>query len=211
MHSSEISEYNRDQLLSFQAIRGSCLLLADDELEQLIESFQPYLAFRKALQEFQSRYFQSFCAETCFRTGLSACCGFESIITFFADQVITYCVSPPEEQTAILRVLGRPNRSQRCVYLDAQGCIWKVPPISCAMFLCEQTKESVFAEHSESRTEWERFQAHEKEFTHPTQRILFDDVERFFLDREVRSPHMYYHFSPGLLRLKAKAGILDAT
>jgi hypothetical protein len=35
--------------------------------------------------------------------------------------------------------------------------------------------------------------------------VLFDELEAFFIERQCRSSLMYFHNSPGLLRVKAGA------
>jgi hypothetical protein len=208
-HSMTLGEYNRDQLMSFEALRDACSGMLDAHLQLLVERLQPYLAFRRELEDFHARYFRECCRQTCFQTGLSACCGFESIITFFADQAITWLISGEHQRQALFRVLQRPNRSGKCVFLGDNGCIWRVPPVSCALFLCDSAKAAVFGEHPEAAPVWEELRGREKAFTHPSRLVLFDELERVFLELGARSPHMFFHTSPGLLRFKAKAGILD--
>jgi hypothetical protein len=77
------------------------------------------------------------------------------------------------------------------------------------MFYCEQAKVAVFADAPEAAAIFEELRLLEKRFTHPDQPVLFDDLERHFRRKGLQTPQMYYHFSPGLLRLKAKGGILD--
>ena len=209
MHAVPISEYNRDQLLSLQAIHKACGRLPDVEILSLVERLGPYIEFRRQLESHQSQYFRDTCEANCFSTGLSACCGFESIITFFADHVINFLLSTPGENGRIVSVLGRANRTGRCVYLQATGCIWRLSPISCAMFLCEDAKQTVFTRHPEAVAPWAELREREKDYTYPTQPVLFDDLEKVFRGLGVDSPNMYFHTSPGLLRLKARAGILE--
>jgi hypothetical protein len=192
-----MSEYNRDQWMSFQSIQKACAKLDPSQLQELRENLQPYLHFRRELEEYQCRYFGPICRESCFETYLSSCCGFESIITFFADQVITFLLSTPEEIAALSKALERPNKTGKCVYLGENGCIWRVRPISCAMFLCDQVKKIVFERHSEAKSLWKDFQEQEKEYNWPTKPVLFDELEKYFLPLGVESPHLYFHRSPG--------------
>lgn len=207
MHLDRVSEYHRHQWASFKAIEKACRNLSDLQLLELQECLSTYLQFREDLAAYQQRYFGDFCRATCFDSGVSACCGFESIITFFADQVVTSLLSTPEQMEAIFRKLEQPNQSSNCVFLGDTGCIWRLPPISCAMFLCEQAKRNVFDENQHARAIWEEFLRLEKEYTHPTQPVLFDDIESYFILLGVDSPHMYFHQSPGLLRLKSRSGL----
>jgi hypothetical protein len=206
-----ISDYNRDQWNSFNAIEKACRGLPHFELEKLKRSLESYLHFRNNLDSYQQQYFGRFCRTTCFDGGLSACCGFESIFTFFADQIITFLLSTPEEHAALLHMLEQPNKTERCVYLGERGCLWGVTPISCAMFFCEQAKRTVFSENRHAQVIWEQLRLQEKAYTFPTQPVLFDDMERYFIDLGVDSPHMYFHKSPGLLRVKAQSAFSLST
>lgn len=194
-------EYNREQVRSFHAIRTALADMDSTRLGALRELIEPYLAFRRDLDDFHARHIVGLCDKACFKTGVSACCGFESIFTYFADQVIAWLVSSERERNDLLRVLARPNSTMHCVYLGTRGCIWKTSPISCAMFLCEQAKRVVAANGAEN---WARLQRREKDFTRPDKPILFDDIERIFMEAGVTSPHMYCHRLPGLLKLKAR-------
>jgi hypothetical protein len=207
MNLDRVSEYNREQWTGFKAIEKACRNLSDLELKELGENLKSYLQFREALAAYQQKYFGTFCQTACFESRISACCGFESIFTFFADQLITYLLSTPEQMEAIFRKLEQPNQSSNCVFLGETGCIWSLPPISCAMFLCEQAKRSVFDQDRHAEAIWDEFRRLEKEYTHPTKPVLFDDVESYFILLGVDSPHMYFHQSPGLLRLKSRSGL----
>jgi hypothetical protein len=208
MENQRLSEYNRDQLESFRALAEAVERLTAGEIRELRDSWVPYLGFRVELDAFFEASFLPTCRETCFNTKWSACCGFESIFTFFADLVITYVESEPRERAALFEVLSKPNTGRHCVYLGDKGCLWKVTPISCAMFYCDPAKTLAFEERPEAKPAWETLQASEKQFTYPTQRVLFDDLEVFFRLRGLDSPHMYFHRSPGLMRLKKRHGLI---
>ncbi|MFC1494817.1 hypothetical protein ACFL6W_06030 [Thermodesulfobacteriota bacterium] len=47
----------------------------------------------------------------------------------------------------------------------------------------------------------------EKCFTWPDKPVLFDELEALFIKKDFDSPLMYFHKSPGLLRVKSEAGI----
>lgn len=203
MNFQSVSEYNRDQLVGFGTIDKIVRQLPATEIARLKRELESYLEFRRALEQFYRDYFEPTCLESCFETHLSACCGFESIIIFFSDQVINYLVSEPDDMAAIFAALQRRNDSRHCVYLGANGCLWRVRPISCAMFFCEQAKDRVFSEFPQAREVWADLQQREKGFTLPTQPVLFDDLEAYFIERGAEAPNLYFHRSPGLLRLKA--------
>ncbi len=200
-------DYNRDQWQSFEAVRRVLEALSGEERALLEGMIRPYMDFRNRLDAFTHRRFESFCRKTCFDEGPAACCGFESIFTFFADQVVTLLHSNSEALRAIFRVLERPNRNRHCVYLGKAGCLWKVRPIGCALFFCDQAKAAVFERRPEALSDWESFRREEKEYTWPSKPVLFDELETFFMLRGADSPHLYFHRSPGLLRVKKRAGL----
>jgi hypothetical protein len=204
-----MSEYQRDQWLSLTTIRRALEEIPAVEHESLRSSLSEYLVFRRELADFHSRHFHEYCRRACYETGLSACCGFESIITFFADQLISCLLSETADLEDLMRVLERPNATGKCVFLGAEGCRWLVPPISCAMFYCDQAKNAVWRGNPDTTAAFEALRRREKDFTHPDKPVLFDDLERGFRQMGLQTPHMYYHSSPGLVLLKARAGILD--
>jgi hypothetical protein len=205
---SGVSEYNREQWSSLHALQKVLLDLSKFELQTLLNASEQYLRFREELDRFQLKVFGPHCKNVCYDTGLSACCGFESIFTFFADQVINSLYSTMDEIDGLLCLLEKPNLTSRCVYLGKTGCLWKIRPISCAMFVCEDVKESIFTKDPDSESTWMRFINREKEFTLPIKPVLFDDLENQFMRRGLQSPYMYYHQSPGLLSVKKRAGLI---
>lgn len=207
MQLCQVSEYNRDQGITFKAVNEALQRIGSTGVEKLKESVGPYLAFRRELEEFQAGFMEAFCRKSCFETGISGCCGFESIITFFADHAISFLLSEPREKELILGALEQPNRTKKCVYLARSGCIWKIRPIACAMFLCGKLKSGYIECDHKAKSVWTQFQDREKEFTWPTKPVLFDDLETYFMGLGVRSPHMHFHQSPGLIRLKARSGV----
>lgn len=205
-----LSEYNRDQWVSFMAIKSAMETMGERKRTALRNAVEPYLAFRSDLRRFHERFFAPHCATTCFTSARSACCGFESIFTFFADQVITYLVSDADGRERIFEALVRPYRPDRCVYLGPKGCVWTLPPISCAMFYCDEIKERVLQGRPNISGLWQRLRETERMFTYPDRPVLFDAIESVFLALGVSSPHMYFHTSPGLLRIKRKSGLWDS-
>lgn len=202
-----MSEYNQDQRTTLEAVRAALGGLAPSEREALRASIQPYLVFRHAVDRFFEEHFLPTCRRACFETGLSACCGFESIITFASDHAVNLLVSGASRVEALVEVLARPNASSHCVYLGPGGCLWSVRPISCAMFLCGQAKQQVFDAHPDCAAQWSRLQAEEKTFTFPDRPVLFDTLEGRLIALGVESPHLFFHQSPGLLRVKEQAGL----
>jgi hypothetical protein len=76
------------------------------------------------------------------------------------------------------------------------------------MFLCDRATNAVFDATPAARTQWERLREQEKRFKWPDRPVLFDYLERVFIDRGYRSTLMHLNLSPGLLRVKRNAGLL---
>ena len=178
---------------------------SDDVRAALFEKTKAYRQFRAELGTFLSERFGAVCSEKCFQSRLSACCAKDGILTFFGDQVVNVLVSTPLELDRLVVALHRSNSGYKCVYLSTQGCIWKIKPIVCEMFLCDAAKNDVFEKHPEAAQIWECFLHRRKGFTWPDHPVLFDFLEQYFIDRGETSPLMYLHNSPGLLRVKEKA------
>jgi hypothetical protein len=162
------------------------------------------MRFRADVAHFQRRYFSDVCTQNCFTSQTSACCGREGIATFFADVVINVVHSSDEEVDAILQILSEDSGGPNCVYLTEKGCLWQIKPIVCEMFLCQSAKESILERDNLLRSRWERLRRREKNYTWPRKPVLFDKLEEFFMREGFDSPLMYFHYSPGLLRLKAQ-------
>lgn len=201
------SEYNRDQWITFRAAADALRSLPSIEVAALRRSIEPYLHFRHTLDDCHRIHLEQACRKACYETGLSACCGFESIITFFADHVISLLCSEPEHIQILSVILQRPNLSGKCVYLTERGCLWTVRPIACAMFLCGRLKKDILQKNPEIESLWAQFLERERDFTWPSKPVLFDDLEKVFIRLAVKSPHMHFHQSPGLIRLKARSGL----
>lgn len=103
-----MSEYQRDQWLSLTAIRGALEQICEAERESLRASLSGYLTFRQELADFHFRHFDEHCQKACYETGLSACCGFESIITLFADQLISCLLSEPADLEVLIQTWSVP-------------------------------------------------------------------------------------------------------
>ncbi|MDL2270168.1 hypothetical protein LJC41_09440 [Desulfosarcina sp. OttesenSCG-928-G17] len=76
------------------------------------------------------------------------------------------------------------------------------------MFLCDRAMEAVFSQWPEAKTQWNDLRCREKDFKWPDQPVLFDHLEKVFLNLGLRSSLMHLNFSPGLLNVKRKAGLL---
>ena len=200
-----MSEYNKEQFAALCMVQQHLASLAVAPKEQLLKRLTGYLAFRKDVDNFLEEHFSGICTRTCYRDRLSACCSREGIITFFADMVINALMSAADEIEALKVVLQKPNRGFKCVYLGERGCMWRVKPIICEMFLCDRAQQTVFEQAPNLAAQWEAFIQAKKRYTWPDQPILFDDLEAVFLEAGLRSTLMYMHNSPGLLRVKRTA------
>jgi hypothetical protein len=78
------------------------------------------------------------------------------------------------------------------------------------MFLCDQAQQRVFEAQTDLQSRWEQFKQDKQRFTWPDRRVLFDDLESFFIQRGCTSALMYLHNSPGLLRVKKQAGLIGS-
>ena len=197
-----LSDYNREQLQTLQAVRKHLAILPEAQLRALQDKISDYLAFRAEVDAFLQQHFSGICSSTCYTSRLSACCSREGIITFFADVVINALQSTNEELDRLEQFLQGAQDKDKCVYLSSDGCRWKVRPIVCAMFLCDRAEETVFEDRPSLRKQWQELCRRKKRFTWPDRPVLFDDLEAFFIDCGCTSPLMYLHNSPGLLRVK---------
>lgn len=199
------SEYNRDQLEAISMVRKFLKGLSGAERSRMMEDIVPYLKFRAEVDDFQNRYLSGTCTQKCFTDRTSACCNREGIATFFADIVLNALVSTDRELDEMEDIIHRDRGGFKCVYLSGEGCIWRLKPIVCEMFLCSHVKDTVIASSPRLREKWEALRLREKWFTWPDRPVLFDDLEKIFIAAGYDSPLMYCHKSPGLLRLKARA------
>ena len=179
--------------------------LAPNARARLRRRIRSYLGFREEVARFQQAHLATVCSEKCFSTETSACCGREGIATFFADVVINILLSSPAEIDALLLAVSQPMAGPDCVYLSGKGCLWRLKPIVCEMFLCDHVKTRVLGEDRSLGNRWERLRRRERLYTWPTRRVLFDELEALLRAAGLDSPLMYFHKSPGLLRLKAQA------
>jgi hypothetical protein len=202
--SMELREYNRDQSEAIQMVRRHLSKLSKVQLERLRRRVRPYLRFRDDVADFQKQYFSEVCTQKCFTSQTSACCGREGIATFFADVLINVLLCKGEEVEGLLQTLSQDTGGFKCVYLGEKGCLWRLKPIVCEMFLCEHARDTVLGNDEALRDQWEKLRGREKRYTWPSGPVLFDELEEIFIRAGLDSPLMYFHRSPGLLRMKAK-------
>ncbi len=202
-----MNAYHKEQLDALRLVDRYLVNLSTFERRALDESVAEYLDFRHEVDFFLNRYFCEICSHTCYRSRLSACCSREGIITFFGDVVVNRLVATDDKVDKLLAVLRKSNDGFKCVYLSSGGCLWSVKPIVCQMYLCDRAKNEVFGKDSRLKDEWKLLEQRRKRFTWPDRPVLFDNLESRFLKAGVQSPLMYLHNSPGLLRVKQKAGL----
>jgi hypothetical protein len=202
-----LSEYNRDQIQSIHMVRSHLKGMPSQEIMNLRDTARPYMGFRGAVDNFQKKHLSGICTQKCFSDMKSACCNREGIATFFADVVINALFSSHDELDALEMALSRDMEGFKCVYLSDKGCLWKLKPIVCEMFLCEHARLALSGMDGSLLEEWDNFRKKEREFTWPDRPILFDELEKIFIKAGLDSPIMYFHKSPGLLRIKKDAGI----
>lgn len=202
-----MNTYHQEQLQTLKLVRNYLNGLTPQAYSDLKATLKDYLSFRNELDQFLTHHFNDICTEHCFRSRLSACCSREGIVAFFADVVVNAVMSDTDQLDRIESVLSQPNTGFKCVFLGYQGCLWQITPIVCAMFLCDSAQEKVFEGSEELRQCWEALEEQKKRFIWPDRPVLFDDLEALFIDAGLRSPLMYLHDSPGLLRVKKLAGI----
>lgn len=206
-----MSVYNREQAEALQIVRSGLGLLPARQVSELRAAVDDYLAYRRDVDRFFQRYFAGFCRSKCFQTGLSVCCSKEGIVTFFADVVINALLSKDEELDRLADTLARAHENRSCVYLGPQGCRWRLTPIVCAMFICEDAKTKAFLIDPASEPRWKSIQQQRKRYTWPDRPVLFDRLEQEFIDIGLSSTLMYLHHSPGMLRVKQQAAFLKST
>jgi hypothetical protein len=200
-----MNSYQKEQIEALFLVQRHLATLSASQRQCLESQISDYLLFREKVDAFLNAHFGHVCTKNCFQSDVSACCSREGIITFFADVVINGLVSFQGEIDALLSVLHKSNEGFKCIYLGNQGCMWRVKPIVCEMFLCKQAADDVFGKNPDAEKTWEELKQRRKQFTWPDRPVLFDDLERYFLDAGHSSSLMYMHNSPGLLRVKAQA------
>ena len=197
--------YQKEQSETLSMVQRHIATLSARERQGLESEIADYLLFRDEVDAFLCEYFSNVCTQKCFQNDLSACCSREGIITFFGDVVVNVLVSPYTVIHALMTVLQKRNRGFKCIYLGNHGCMWRIKPIVCEMFLCEQAKKEVFQEKPLAGQLWDELKQRKNRYTWPDRPVLFEALERYFIDAGYSSPLMYMHNSPGLLRVRKQA------
>lgn len=200
-----MNSYHKEQIDALTLVRHHLDSLPVSEQQALRAAVADYLLFRGQVDDFLENHFSEICTRTCYQSRISACCSREGIVTFFADVVVNMLASSHADIDKLQTVLSKPNDGFKCVYLAETGCLWRLKPIVCQMYLCDRAKDQVFGNHPKLEAEWKRLEQKRKRFTWPDRPVLFDELEAYFMKAGCRSALMYLHNSPGLLRVKQRA------
>jgi hypothetical protein len=200
-----VNDYQKEQLQALDLVRHYLRRMEPAAVGRLASDIGPYLEFRSRLDLFTQTHMAGHCTAACFNSRTSACCSRDGIITFWADVVINAVHAGPERLDRMVSSIRNPLRTEKCIYLGDDGCLWKIRPLVCAMFVCHTIQNDVIDPDPHLSAQWQRYAAQAKSFRWPDRPILFDRLERVFMDLGCRSPLMYIHNSPGLMRVKRKA------
>jgi len=200
-----VTPYQTEQLQTLRMVRRYLAQISEAERKTLKECLADYLTFRDAVDAFQVNYFRDICNRKCYQSKLSACCSRDGIIIFFADVIINALMAGPAALERLQDVLTHPHEGFKCVFLEHEGCLWRIKPIVCEMFLCDAAEKAVLKENPVARKRWDALGRQKKDYTWPDRPVLFDTLEQICIDAGYTSPLMFLHNSPGLLRVKRQA------
>jgi hypothetical protein len=203
----DLTLYQREQVDALELAIAYLKGLTANERGSLNTIVKPYLAFRAELDEFLELNFSRYCTGSCYTTRTSACCSRDGIITFWADVLINANASDHRHSELLRHAIAHPLNEHKCIYLGPDGCLWRVRPLVCALFLCDDALAMAFKGNPETERQWEGFKRQAKGFRWPDRPVLFDQLEKRCINAGVDSALMYLHSSPGLLRVKRRAGI----
>jgi hypothetical protein len=178
-------------------------------LSMLRADLESYLRYRETIDRFLSINISQICRQTCYEDQRSACCSKDGIITFFADVLVNAVCSNKDQIDRLTRVLKTPHQGFKCLYLANQGCLWKIKPLNCALFLCDSAKNAVFHQSQTLALEWDRLTLESRQFKWPDRPVLFDRLEDIAMQAGFACSLMYFHNSPGLLSIKQRAGLIS--
>ena len=203
-----MTTYNKEQLDALKRVSTALTAMDSNETDRLKKEARDYLAFREQVATFSHAHLAAICKQKCYDTGLSACCTREGIITYFTDVVLNVLFSTPNQLDRLAQALIAPKAGNQCVYLSPQGCLWTLKPIVCEMFFCDWLKDEARAMNPSLPDRIADFKIRQKAYTWPDKPVIFNRIETIFLEKGCTSPLMYFHTSPGLIRIKKKAGLV---
>jgi len=197
-----MNAYQKEQLEALQMIRQHLDKLPEPDIKALKAETADYLEFRLQVAGFLETRFSDICTEKCYYSKLSACCSKDGIIAFFADVVINALSAEKDDLDILEYAIQHPANEFKCIFLSETGCLWKIKPIVCEMFFCDEAENRAFKDDPETMTQWEAFKEIKKSYTWPDQPVLFEMLESYFMSKGCDSTLMYIHNSPGLMRIK---------
>ena len=202
----DLNEYQKEQWTALNQIK-ECVDARGPIGSELVDEIRSYLEFREGLDSFSDRHFRNHCSRACFKNQVSACCSKDGIVTFWADHVINASASGIGCIDDLLAAIRAPQHSDKCIYLGTNGCLWRIRPLGCALFLCDGVQKEVLDARPSVKEAWDEYRNRARGFRWPDRPVLFDRLEQAFMAVGCRSPLMYINTSPGLRRVKQKAGI----
>ncbi len=197
-----MNSYQNEQLETLTMIREHLDALGAAEINKLKIEIADYLLFRDQVTHFLENHFAAVCTWKCYRNRLSACCSKDGIITFFADLVINALVSGDADLDRLEHAIRHPADAAKCIYLSETGCMWNIKPVVCEFFLCDEAETKILDCNPVALKQWEEFKNAKKNYTWPDKAVLFETLERYFMDMGCKSPLMYLHYSPGLVKIR---------
>ena len=198
-----VSEYNRDQIETLILLRNFLKNQPSSRKDNIKKIIQSYIDFRALVDNFQQKYLSDICTAKCFQGMKSACCNKEGIATFFADFVVNILYSEESDIDRMEEHLLR-GAAGNSVYLTDSGCLWHYKPVVCEMFLCNHAKAALKEKGESYLLRWNQLREKEKIYTWPDKPVLFDELESLFIAEGIESHLMYFHKSPGLVRMKSR-------
>lgn len=197
-----MTPWQKEQYESLLLVRQSLETHSSTLLKPLQLSIHEYIEYRHEIDVFLTSHFSQVCTESCYNTAKSACCGKDGILIFFAEVVINAAISDTNALQRLENGISQPNSGSKCDFLGRRGCRWKLRPLVCALFLCNEAEKAVFGGAPVIEKVWERLKKKAKAFKWPDREVLFDEIEKIYITNGYDSPLMYCHKSPGLLRVK---------
>lgn len=194
--------YQAEQLEALRMVREVFQGLSDAEINALKGETADYLGFRNQVEDFLAVHLKDICTGKCFTSRVSACCSKDGILAFFGDVAVNALVSDDQALARLEQAVVAPAFGEKCIFLAEGGCLWRLKPVMCVFFLCDEAENRAFGKNPEAARQWAAFKNLRKRFTWPDQPVLFESLEAFFINRGRRSPLMYLHFSPGLDRIR---------
>ena len=204
------SAYQQEQQQALKMVRAHLSETQGRMPVRIGAGLADYRDYRLRLDDFIGAHFRAVCQPNCYNSRLSACCSREGIITFFADAVINALASSAHELEALERCLLQPNPGFKCIYLGPLGCLWRIRPLGCALFVCDRAEQQVLDPEPSLRRCWQSLRDEARLFRWPDRPVLFDDLEQWWMAAGYHSSLMYLNTSSGMLRIKRRAGLVPA-